>query len=109
MPKKKFKKRKKIIKSKVLKLKPQKKLTDTKKTSVVDAKIEIKTDHNWKFKKRLVRCLRSQGGSSSLNNIMKNHFELRLPLDSYDVRNTLVAEKITGRGFIETLKNFHRM
>ena len=42
MPKKKFKKRKKIIKSKVLKLKPQKKITDSKKTSVVDAKIEIK-------------------------------------------------------------------
>ena len=68
--------------------------------------VEIKTDHNWKFKKRLVRCLRSQGSSSSLNNIMKNHFELRLPLDTYDVNNTLVAEKITGKGFIETLKNF---
>ena len=68
--------------------------------------VEIKTDHNWKFKKRLVRCLSSKGGSSSLNNIMKNHFELRLPLDTYDVNNTLVAEKITGKGFIETLKNF---
>jgi len=53
-----------------------------------------------------VRCLSSKGGSSSLNNIMKNHFELRLPLDTYDVNNTLVAEKITGKGFIETLKNF---
>jgi len=69
--------------------------------------VEIKTDHNWKFKKRLVRCLRSQGGSSSLNNIMKNHFELRLPLDSYDVKNTIAAEKITGKAFVETLKNFN--
>ena len=69
--------------------------------------VEIKTDHNWKFKKRLVQCLRSQGSSSSLNNIMKNHFELRLPLDTYDVKNTLLAEKITGRSFVETLKNFN--
>ena len=69
--------------------------------------VEIKTDHNWKFKKRLVRCLRSQADSSSLNNIMKNHFELRLPLDSYDVENTIAAEKITGKGFVETLKNFN--
>ena len=68
--------------------------------------IEIKTDHNWKFKKKLVRCLSSKGGLSSLNNIMKNHFELRLPLDTYDVNNTLVAEKITGMGFVKTLKNF---
>ena len=68
--------------------------------------VEIKKDHNWKFKNRLARCLRSQGGRLSLNNIMKNHFELRLPLDTYDVNNTLVAEKITGKGFIETLKNF---
>jgi Xaa-Pro aminopeptidase len=39
---------------------------------------------------------------------MKSHFELRLPLDSYDVKNTLTAEKITGKGFVETLKNFSR-
>jgi Xaa-Pro aminopeptidase len=37
---------------------------------------------------------------------MKNHFDLRLPLDTYDVNNTLLAEKITGKGFVETLKNF---
>ena len=71
--------------------------------------IEIKSDHNGKFKARLARCLRLWTRSSSgLSNIMKSHFELRLPLDSYDVKNTLVAEKITGRGFIETLKNFSR-
>jgi len=71
--------------------------------------IEIKSDHNGKFKSRLTRYLRSWTGSSSgLSNIMKSHFELRLPLDYYDVKNTLLAEKITGRGFIETLKNFSR-
>lgn len=71
--------------------------------------IEIKSDHNGKFKARIARCLRLWTGSSSgLSNIMKSHFELRLPLDSYDVRNTLIAEKITKNGFIETLKNFSR-
>ena len=69
--------------------------------------VEIKRDHNGKFKSRLARCLRLwTGTSSTLCNIMKNHFDLRLPLDSYDIANTLVAEKITGRGFVETLKNF---
>lgn len=38
---------------------------------------------------------------------MKNHFDLRLPLDTYDVKNTIAAEKITGKGFVETLKNFN--
>ena len=71
--------------------------------------VEVKSDHNGKFKARLARCLRLWTGSSSgLSNIMKSHFELRLPLDSYDVKNTLEAEKITGKGFTETLKNFSR-
>jgi Xaa-Pro aminopeptidase len=71
--------------------------------------VEIKSDHNGKFKARLARYLRSWTGSASgLCNIMKSHFELRLPLDSYDVANTLIAQKVTGRGFSETLKNFSR-
>lgn len=70
---------------------------------------EIKTDHNGKFKARLVRCLRSLGGSAPvLCNIMKSHFELRLPLDSHDVENTLDAQKIAGKAFKETLRNFYR-
>jgi len=68
--------------------------------------VEIKKDHNWKFKNRLARCLRLRGGPSLLQNIMKNHFQLRLPLDTYDAKNTLLAEKITGRSFVETLKKF---
>jgi len=68
--------------------------------------VRIKTDHNWKFKNRLERCLRSWGEKPSLHNIMRSHFELRLPLDSYDINNTLAAEKITGRSFVATLKNF---
>jgi len=68
--------------------------------------VEIKKDHNWKFKNRLARCLRLRGYPPLLQNVMKNHFDLRLPLDTYDVNNTLLAEKITGKGFVETLKNF---
>ena len=68
--------------------------------------VEIKTDHNWKFKGRLARYLRSWDRKSSLSNIMKSHFGLRLPLDSYDKKNTLAAEKITGKSFIATLKKF---
>ena len=37
---------------------------------------------------------------------MKNHFELRLPLDKYDVTNALKAQEITGNGFKVMLKNF---
>ena len=71
--------------------------------------VVIKSDHNGKYKSKLARYLRSWTGSSSgICNIMKSHFELRLPLDRYDVKNTLIAEKITGKGFIETLKNFYR-
>jgi Xaa-Pro aminopeptidase len=70
---------------------------------------EIKTDHNGKFKARLVRCLRSFGGAAPmLCNIMENHFELRLPLDSHDVENTVKAQKIAGKAFKETLRNFYR-
>ena len=71
--------------------------------------VEIKTDHNGKYKNRLARYLRSWAGpSASLKNIMKSHFELRLPLDSYDIKNTLAAEKITRKSFIAALKNFYR-
>ena len=68
--------------------------------------VEIKTDHNWKFKGRLASYLRSWDRKSSLSNIMKSHFGLRLPLDSYDIKNVLAAEKITGKSFIATLKKF---
>jgi len=42
----------------------------------------------------------------ALTNIMETHFELRLPLDKYDVSNTLKAQKITGEAFKETLRHF---
>jgi Xaa-Pro aminopeptidase len=40
---------------------------------------------------------------------MKNHFELRLPLDKYDVTNALKAQEITGNGFKVLLKNFRKL
>lgn len=70
-------------------------------------KIEIKTDHNWKFKTRLFRWVRSWNSSGNGPvNIMKGHFDLRLPLDDYDVENTQKASDVTGNCFKETLGNF---
>jgi len=67
----------------------------------------IKSDHNWKFKKKVAEMLRKWRVSQrALTNIMKTHFELRLPLDKYDVANTLKAQKITGEAFKETLRHF---
>jgi Xaa-Pro aminopeptidase len=69
----------------------------------------IKTDHNWKFKKRIEGLLKkAKAPKGSLSNIMQSHFELRLPLDVYDVANTLKAQTITGKAFKETLKNFKK-
>ena len=67
----------------------------------------ITTDHNYDFKKKLEGWLRSwKAPKNSLKNIMKNHFELRLPLDKYDVANARKAQEITGNGFKTMLKNF---
>jgi Xaa-Pro aminopeptidase len=49
-----------------------------------------------------------EGAAPVLCNIIKNHFELRLPLDFHDVENTLEAQKIAGKAFKETLRNFYR-
>ncbi len=69
----------------------------------------IKTDHNWKFKKRIEGLLKQvRAPKGALNNIMRSHFELRLPLDTYDVANTLKAQTITGNAFKETLRNFRQ-
>lgn len=67
----------------------------------------IKTDHNYDFKKKLEGWLRSWK-APALHNIMKNHFELRLPLDKFDVANASKAQDITGNGFKVMLKNFRK-
>ncbi|PIQ97970.1 MAG: peptidase M24 [Nitrospinae bacterium CG11_big_fil_rev_8_21_14_0_20_56_8] len=65
-------------------------------------------DHNWKFKTRVHGWVRSWGaGKNPVSNIMKNHFDLRLPLDKFDVDNTQKAQDITATAFKETLKSFH--
>jgi len=72
-------------------------------------KAEITTDHNWNFKTRLSRWVKSWDSSGDgLVNIMKGHFALRLPLDSYDVESVQKASDITGNGFKTTLKNFRK-
>ncbi len=70
----------------------------------------IQTDHNWKFKQRIERLLRKwKAPKGCLSNIMESHFKLRLPLDAYDIANTLKAQKITGVAFKETLRNFRKL
>lgn len=67
----------------------------------------IKTDHNYDFKKKLEGWLRSwKAPKKALKNIMANHFELRLPLDKYDVINAHKAQDITENGFKVLLKKF---
>ncbi len=73
-------------------------------------KVEIKTDHNWDFKTRLSGWLRSwKTPGAELVNIMGNHFDLRMPLDEYDVANTQMASDVTGNAFKATLKNFQAL
>ncbi len=75
----------------------------------VAGKKNVKTDHNWAFKKRIERLVRKSCGSKGrVANIMKSHFELRLPLDKYDVANTLKAQRITGIAFRETLGEYRQ-
>jgi Xaa-Pro aminopeptidase len=68
---------------------------------------EITTDHNFDFKKKVEGWLRSWK-APALQNIMKNHFALRLPLDKYDVANASKAQDITGNGFKVLLRNFKK-
>lgn len=66
-------------------------------------------DHNWVFRQKLAGWLRGWGyATSALKNVMHNHFDLRLPLDRYDVANTARAQEITGKAFKETLQNFKK-
>lgn len=67
----------------------------------------VTIDHNWKFKKRLENLTRKYGGKKArVVNVMKSHFDLRLPLDRYDVASTLKAQRITGAAFKDTLRHF---
>jgi len=73
-------------------------------------KVEIKTDHNWDFKSQLSRWVRSwKSSGAELVNIMENHFDLRLPLDEYDVANTQKASNVTGSAFKATLRDFREL
>ena len=70
-------------------------------------KVNITTDHNYDFKKKLAGWLREwKAPNGSLKNVMSNHLDLRLPLDKYDIKNALKAQEITGKGFKAMLENF---
>ncbi len=67
----------------------------------------IEQDHNWKFRSRLAGLIKKwKAPKEALQNIMDTHFELRMPLDSYDCKNVLKAQKITANAFTSTLQNF---
>ncbi|MBI4382909.1 MAG: aminopeptidase P N-terminal domain-containing protein [Nitrospinae bacterium] len=67
----------------------------------------IKTDHNWNFRNKVARLVgKWKAPSKTLFNVMKSHFDLRLPLDAYDAANTLKAQRITGEAFKRTLRSF---
>ncbi len=77
--------------------------------TVSGKKKKVTTDHNWAFKKRIEKQARQVWGRGNhVSNIMDSHFDLRLPLDDYDVTNTLKAQKITGIAFRETLATFRK-
>ncbi|MCF8720184.1 aminopeptidase P family protein [Nitrospina gracilis] len=70
----------------------------------------IKSDHNWNFKQQVERMLRKwKAPKGALHNIMETHFDLRLPLDKYDVENTLKANRLTAAAFKETLGRFREL
>lgn len=72
-----------------------------------EKKISITTDHNYDFKQKLAGWLRQwKAPKDALKNIMPSHFELRLPLDKYDIANARKAQEITGEGFKAMLKSF---
>lgn len=67
----------------------------------------ITTDHNYDFKQKLAGWLREwKAPKEVLKNIMTRHFELRLPLDKYDVKNARKAQEVTRDGYKAMLKNF---
>jgi len=71
-------------------------------------RVSIPGDHNAQFRAKLARWLRAWGGEPPVN-IMQSHFELRLPLDRYDVANVFEAQRITGEAFKETLRRFRSL
>ena len=67
----------------------------------------FKGDHNWNFKLRLEGLLKKwKAPIGSLKNVMESHFDLRLPLDKYDIANSLRANRLTTEAFKSTLKEF---
>ncbi|MBC8284324.1 MAG: aminopeptidase P N-terminal domain-containing protein [Nitrospinae bacterium] len=98
---------KEVLKERFLKNKKQSLGTFWYEGTRKGKKVSITTDHNYDFKQKLVGWLREwKAPKDSLKNIMSSHFDLRLPLDKYDIQNARKAQEITGGGFKAMLKNF---
>ena len=66
--------------------------------------LETKTDHNWAFKERLEKLVKQSGRKGfDVRTWVDRHFDLRLPLDSSQIKDTGIAVHFTGEAFQETL------
>jgi Xaa-Pro aminopeptidase len=66
--------------------------------------LETRTDHNWAFKERLEKLVRKSGRKGfDVRTWVDRHFELRLPLEDHQVRDTGIAVRHTADAFRETL------
>jgi Xaa-Pro aminopeptidase len=66
--------------------------------------LETRTDHNWAFKERLEKLVKKGGRKGfGIRTWVDKHFELRLPLEGHQVRDTGKAVRHTAEAFQETL------
>lgn len=66
--------------------------------------LETKTDHNWAFKERLEKLAKRSGRKAfDIRTWVDQHFNLRLPLESNQVKDTEIAVHYTGEAFKETM------
>lgn len=66
--------------------------------------LETRTDHNWSFKERLEKLARKSGRKGfGVRTWVDKHFELRLPLEGHQVKDTGTAVRHTAEAFRETL------
>lgn len=66
--------------------------------------LETRTDHNWAFKERLEKLARQSGSRGfEVRTFIDRHFDLRLPLEPHQVKDTGIAVRHTSDAFKETL------
>ncbi len=66
---------------------------------------KVTGDHNWSFSQKLMALEKKALGKNKPQHktIAPLHFKQRLPLDNFQVKDVLKAQKITGKAFEDTL------